>query len=486
MTERPPSSRRTGALPEMDAASAARSIDPGDTVAVSGFGSVGYPKAVPSALAAHWDGEPGLTLISGGSLGPEIDTEMLESGALAYRAPYQSRPASRKAINEGELRFEDRHVSAIGEEVLRRRYGNVDIAIVEAVAVGPDWLVPSTALGPTPSYVAAADRLIVELNRAQPLALGQLHDVYRRPLPPERKPLPLVEPGDRIGGPRITFDSDQLLAVVDTATPDTPYSFREPTAADEAIAAHMADLLSTELGVDPAFDDRVALQFGVGSLGNALMGALERVPFGSREVVYYGEVIQDGLLDLLDSGRLDSASAASLALSADGQTRLFDDIERYAASIVLRPSSISNSPALIRQLGVIAVNSALEVDLYGHVNSTHLAGSRIVNGVGGSGDFLRNAPLSIVTLGATAADGDISRIVPMVPHVDHTEHDVDVVITDEGVADLRGLAPAERAEALILNCAAPAYRESLGRYRETAAGSGHEPHDRSLALDWED
>ena len=248
----------------------------------------------------------------------------------------------------------------------------------------------------------------------------------------------------------------------------------------------MAALLAAELEADPAFDDRVALQFGVGSLGNALMGALEGVPFGSRELVYYGEVIQDGLLDLLDSGRLDSASAASLALSADGQTRLFEDIERYAESIVLRPSAISNSPALIRQLGVIAVNSALEVDLYGHVNSTHLAGSRIVNGIGGSGDFLRNAPLSIVTLGATAADGDISRIVPMVPHVDHTEHDVDVVITDEGVADLRGLAPAARAEALIANCAAPAYRAALERYRETAAGSGHEPHDRSRALDWQD
>ena len=486
MTGRAPANRRTGTLPEMDAASAARSIAPGATVVVSGFGSVGYPKAVPSELAANWGEEPGLTLISGGSLGPEIDTEMVQSGALAYRAPYQARPASRTAINEGTLNFEDRHVSAIGEEVIRGRYGSVDVAIVEAVAVGPDWLVPSTALGPTPSYVAAADRLIIELNRAQPLALGELHDVYHQPLPPERDPIPLVEPGDRIGEPWITFDPDQLVAVVDTATPDTPYSFREPTPADEAIATHMAELLATELEADPAFDDRVALQFGVGSLGNALMGALESVPFGSREVVYYGEVIQDGLLDLVDSGRLDIASAASLALSADGQTRLFDDIERYAASIVLRPSAISNSPALIRQLGVIAVNSALEVDLYGHVNSTHLAGSHIVNGVGGSGDFLRNAPLSIVTLGATAADGDISRIVPMVPHVDHTEHDVDVVITDEGVADLRGLAPAARAEALIANCAAPAYRAPLVRYCENAAGTGHEPHDRSLALDWED
>jgi succinyl-CoA:acetate CoA-transferase len=229
----------------------------------------------------------------------------------------------------------------------------------------------------------------------------------------------------------------------------------------------------------------VALQFGVGSLGNALMSALADVRFGSRELVYYGEVIQDGLLDLLDSGRLDSASAASLALSADGQTRLFDDIERYAESIVLRPSAISNSPALIRQLGVVAVNSALEVDLYGHVNSTHLAGSHIVNGIGGSGDYLRNAPLSIVTLGATAADGDISRIVPMVPHVDHTEHDVDVVITDEGIADLRGLAPAARADALINNCARPRYRGALELYRNESAGGGHEPHDRLAAADWQ-
>jgi succinyl-CoA:acetate CoA-transferase len=469
----------------MDAAIAARTIDPGATVVVSGFGSVGYPKAVPSALARDWGEAPGLTLVSGGSVGPEIDSAMVDAGALAHRAPYQAQPTSRAAIDAGELGFDDRHVSAIGEDVYRGHYGSVDVAIVEAVAVGPDWLVPSTALGPTPSYVAAADRLIVELNVAQPLALGQLHDVYRRPLPPARGPIPLVDPGERIGGPRIGFDAGKLRAVVDTSTPDTPYSFREPTATDQAIAGHLATLLETELGRNPALDERVALQFGVGSLGNALMGALETVPFGSRELVYYGEVIQDGLLDLLDSGRLDTASAASLALSTAGQERLFADIERYAEAVVLRPAAISNSPALIRQFGVIAVNSALEVDLYGHVNSTHLAGSRLVNGIGGSGDFLRNAPLSIVTLGATADDGAISRIVPMAAHVDHTEHDVDIVITEQGVADLRGLTPSARAETLLGNCAHPAFEPALRDYL-AAADAGHEPHDRSRALDWQD
>jgi len=192
----------------------------------------------------------------------------------------------------------------------------------------------------------------------------------------------------------------------------------------------------------------VRLQFGVGSLGNALMGVISKVDFGDRDLIYYGEVIQDGLLDLLDEGRLRSASATSLALSAAGQDRLFNHVDRYADDVVLRPADVSNSPVLIDRFGVVAVNSALEVDLYGHVNSTHVNGSRVLNGIGGSGDFTRNAPLSVIALSSTVS-GDISRIVPMVTHVDHTEHDVDVIVTEQGVADLRGTSPVERAERLV-------------------------------------
>jgi succinyl-CoA:acetate CoA-transferase len=267
---------------------------------------------------------------------------------------------------------------------------------------------------------------------------------------------------------------------------DDPYEFREPTETDRAIAANLADFLEREHATDPVVGVTPTLQFGVGSLGNALMGALadSALATGDNGLRYYGEVIQDGLLDLLDAGGLAVASATSLALSAAGQDRLFADPERYADDIVLRPSDVSNAPALIDRFGVVAVNSAIEVDLYGHVNSTHIGGSRLVSGVGGSVDFNRNAHLTVVATHATAGGGDISTVVPRVAHVDHTEHDVDAVVTEHGVADLRGLSPTERAECLV-DCAAPAFRSRLQGYLDEAReGGGHLPYDPEAALDW--
>jgi succinyl-CoA:acetate CoA-transferase len=112
-------------------------------------------------------------------------------------------------------------------------------------------------------------------------------------------------------------------------------------------------------------------------------------------------------------------------------------------------------------------------------------GSHLLNGIGGSGDFNRNSPLAITALPSTAKGGEISRVVPMVPHPDHTEHDIDVIITEQGVADLRGLAPRERADLLVEACAHPEVRPALRAYLERAEGSGgHVPHDLETAFDW--
>lgn len=479
--------RFDGDLPIVDAADAAALVGAEDTVVVSGFGSVGDPKAVPSALADRARGadDLALTVISGGTVGDPIDTELMGTGAIARRYPYQSRTTSRKAVNERRVAFHDAHISRLGEMVRLGDFGHVDTAIVEAVAVGPDWLVPSTSIGHTPSYVAAADRVIVEVNRAQPLELAALHDVYRPGLPPDRDPIPLSDPGERIGDPRVRFDPETLVAVVETDEPDTPYTFREPTADDLAIADHFAAFLAAEVRRNPAMAERVRLQFGVGSMGNALMGALASFDDGGRAIDYFGEVVQDGLLDLLADGTFDVASATSLALSTAGQERLFGDVETFAETVVLRPADVSNRAELIDRFGVVAVNSAVEVDLYGNVNSTHVGGTRLLSGIGGSGDFNRNGALAITALPSTAAGGDISRLVPAVTHADHTEHDVAVIVTEQGVADLRGLAPVERAEAIIESCAHPDYREPLREYLDAALeGEGHIPHDLSRAFDW--
>lgn len=476
--------RVNGDVPLTDPTTALSHI-PGDgTVAVSGFGSVGYPKELPLGIQES-DRQFQLTILSGGSLGAEIDEALVKRSLVKRRFPYQAQAESRQAVNGGLLHFHDLHVSHLGDMVTTNQLSRVTVALVEAVAVGTDWFIPTMSIGPTPSYVDAADRVIVELNESQPLALQDLHDVYQSAMPPNREPIPLTDPGGRIGGPKVEFDVEKLVAVVRSERSDSPYEFVSPTEANEAIAENLTSFLLEESDRNPALSKRITLQFGVGSLGNALMSAFKSVDFGDRDVVYYGEVIQDGLLDMIDSGKLESASAASLALSSEGQKQLLDDLDRYSDYIVLRPSNISNNPELISRFGVIGVNSALEVDLSGHANSTHINGTHIVNGIGGSGDYCRNSLISVIALGSTAENGDISRIVPMVPHVDHTEHDVSIVVTEQGLADLRGLDPRERAAELIENCAHPRYRDDLWAYLDRAEeGGGHIPHDLDTALDW--
>lgn len=478
--------RLAGDLPIVGVETAVEHIGDEATVLVSGFGSVGYPKAVPLALADS-DRDLSLTVVSSGSVGSEIDEALVEANAIERRYPYQARSAVRDTINDGIVAFNDRHIAGLGDEVQFGGLVAADVAVIEAVAVGEDWLIPSTSSGQTAAYVESTDQLIVEVNHAQPLALASFHDVYRPDLPPDRDPVPLSEPGERIGGPRIQFDSRKLIAVVETDRRDEPYEFRDPTDDDRAVAANLQSFLEREIERTPIYEESVRLQFGVGSLGNALMGAFAEADFGDRDLVYFGEVIQDGLLDLLDEGRLRSASATSLALSAEGQDRLFERADYYAEDVVVRPADVSNRPSLIDRFGVVAVNSALEVDIYGHVNSTHVNGSKVLNGIGGSGDFTRNAPLSVITLPSTAAGGDISRVVPMVPHTDHTEHDVDVIVTEHGVADIRGTSPRERARLIVGECTHPNYREQLRAYLDRATeGSGHIPHDFDSAFDWRD
>ncbi len=481
-----PDVRLGGDLPIATPEAAAELVPETATLLVSGFGGVGYPKLVPEALAAGDARE--LTVVSGGGVGDEIDRDLVDSGDMARRYPFVPNETAREAANEGRIEFHDRHISRLADEVrfggLRAGMRGETVAVVEAVAVGPDWLVPSTSIGHTPAYVGAADRIVVEVNRAQPVELARVHDVHVRDDPPNRGPIPLDDPLGETDGPAVRFDPEALAAVVETDRVDDPYEFRAVSATDEAIAANLGVFLEAELDRNPLFDRAANLQFGVGSLGNALMGALADVDFGDREVSYVGEVVQDGLLDMLDAGDLRGASATSLALSAEGQERFFEDVTRYAEDVVLRPADVSNAPELIDRFGVVGVNSAVEVDLYGNVNATHIGGTRVVNGIGGGGDFARNSRLGIIALPSTAVGGDVSRIVPLTSHVDHTEHDASVVVTEHGVADLRGRSPRERAAALV-EVADPSFRADLDAYRERAASDGgNTPHDLDTAFSW--
>ncbi|MFC4360338.1 acetyl-CoA hydrolase/transferase C-terminal domain-containing protein [Halobium salinum] len=490
MTRAPPEGgpverRLYGDLPLVDAADAAAGIAADATVLTSGFGSVGYPKAVPLALAED-DRDLELTVVHSGNVGEEIDVDLVESGAIARRFSYQFSSSARAASNRREIAFSDRDASSLGDEV---QYGGLvdpDVAVVEAVAVGEGWFVPSTSLGQVPAFVDAADELVVELNRTQPLELQALHDVYRPGKPPDREPIPLTDPGERIGTNHVSFDPGKLVGVVETDIADSTYTFRDPTDDDLAIATNLGSFLAAEMERSPVFDDAIHLQFGVGSLGNALMGELKELDFGGRDVVYFGELIQDGLLDMLDAGRLECASATSMALTEAGQERLFADVERYAEEVVLRPADVANHPGLIDQFGVVGVNSAIEFDIYGNVNSTHVGGTRMINGVGGSADFNRNSLVTVCALPSSLKGGDVSRVVPMTFHVDHTEHDVDVFVTEQGVADVRGLSPVERAELIIENCAHPSFADDLWAYLDDVREQdSHVPHDVERAAAWQ-
>jgi succinyl-CoA:acetate CoA-transferase len=225
------------------------------------------------------------------------------------------------------------------------------------------------------------------------------------------------------------------------------------------------------------------LQAGIGTIANAVMTGFIDSPFSG--LTMYSEVLQDSTFDLFDAGKLDFASGSSITLSPARAGDVFGNIGRYKDRLILRPQEISNHPEAIRRLGVIALNTALEADIYGNVNSTHVGGTHMMNGIGGSGDFARNAYLSIFATKSVAKDSRISSIVPMVTHVDHTEHDVDIIVTEVGLADLRGLAPRERAEVIIGNCVAEPYRGMLHEYvSEAARAGGQTPHVLEKAFSW--
>ena len=222
------------------------------------------------------------------------------------------------------------------------------------------------------------------------------------------------------------------------------------------------------------------IQSGVGNVANAVLGELgENKHIPPFEM--YTEVIQDSVIGLMKEGRIKFASGCSLTIGADKLQDIIDHMDFFRDKIVLRPQEISNNPEVARRMGLITINTALEADIYGNINSTHVCGTKMMNGIGGSGDFTRNAYISIYTTPSTAKGGAISSIVPMVSHVDHSEHSVKVLITEHGIADLRGKSPVQRAQEIINNCVDPAYRPMMQEYLSKTK-LAHTQHNLGLAF----
>jgi succinyl-CoA:acetate CoA-transferase len=477
----------------MSAAAAAALIRPATTVAMSGFTGAGYPKAVPQALAARMEqahaagDEFRVRVLTGASTAPELDGALAKVHGIELRLPYQSDPTVRARINAGQMEYIDIHLSHVAQHTWFGFFGDIDIAVVEVAGILEDGrLVPSSSVGNNKTWLEQADRVILEVNRWQPAALEGMHDIYYgTALPPHRLPIPLLQPDDRIGECYLRCDPDKVVAVVETDAPDRNSPFAAPDATSQRIAAHLLEFLAHEIQRGRLTPQLLPLQSGVGNIANAVLAGL--AGGGYRNLTAYTEVIQDGMLGLLKQGVLRMASATSFSLSPVGIAEFMADVDFYRERIVLRPQEISNHPELIRRLGCIALNGMLEADLYGNVNSTHIAGSAIMNGIGGSGDFARNGYLSVFMAPSTTKGGAVSAIVPMVSHVDHTEHDVMVVVTEQGLADLRGMSPKQRAQVVIDRCVHPDYRPLLQDYFDRACRESygkHTPHLLGEALAW--
>ncbi len=474
-------------FPRLNAAEAAALIQNEQTLAFSGFTPAGAPKDIPKAIAARATEEKKagrpfrVGVITGASTGHSLDGSLALADAISFRTPYQNDPDLRKSINSGRTKFFDMHLSQLPQAVRCGFLGHVHWAIIEASDVSPTGEITLTsAVGSAPTFCRMADKILIELNRFHPRELRGFHDNYEPADPPHRQPLPIIRPNDRIGSLTVDVDPRKIVGIVETDAPDEVGAFAAIAPTTLRIGENVANFLAEELECGHIPSPFLPIQSGVGDTANAVLKAMGDHPKIPRFDMYT-EVIQDAVIALVKQDKVRFASGCSLTVSNPVLKDIYSNLDFFRPKLLLRPQEISNSPEIIRRLGIISINTAIEVDISGNVNSTHVLGRSMMNGIGGSGDFARNAFLSVFTCPSPAKGGKISTIVPLVSHLDSSEHSVQIVITEQGVADLRGKCPAERAKAIIENCAHPEYRPILRDY-VALAGHVHSPQTLKSAF----
>jgi acyl-CoA hydrolase len=259
------------------------------------------------------------------------------------------------------------------------------------------------------------------------------------------------------------IDGDRLHVLVRADTPLLEVPPAVPSDASATIGRHIANLV----------EDGATIQIGIGAIPDAALRAFA----GKRRLGLHSGVIGDGVIELIESGVIDNRSKTidpglTVTMALHGSRRLNAFADRNA-SLRVRSPRYTHDPSVLAGLDrLVAINSALEVDLTGQANAETALG-RQIGTVGGAIDFARAAMRSrngrsIVAMPATAAGGRASRIVPKLSDgvVTTARSDADVVITEYGIASLRGRTLGERARALAA-IAAPEFRNSL---LEAAAG----------------
>ncbi|MDE7115940.1 MAG: acetyl-CoA hydrolase, partial [Muribaculaceae bacterium] len=288
------------------------------------------------------------------------------------------------------------------------------------------------------------------------------------------------KPSDRIGSTVLKIDPKKIIGVVPSNASESIKPFTAPDEVSQRISENICHFLASQLREGRIPKEFLPIQSGVGNVANAVLYGLGENP-EIPQFEMYTEVIQDAVMHLMEQGRCKFASTCALTFSDDAMLHFMDNIDFFRDKVLMRPGEISNSPEVVRRLGLIAMNTALEADIFGNVNSTHVLGTKMMNGIGGSADFCRNAYLSIFSCPSIQKGGKISTIVPMVSHLDHSEHSVKILATEQGVADLRGKDPRQRAETIIENCVHPMYKELMWDYLKLSKG-GHTPHTLKAAF----
>lgn len=465
----------------------------------SGFTSVGYPKQIPVELCnmaqeqGFNQGQVGYVLHVGASTGPEFDSNMAKNNLISRRYPYQLGKEIQGAINADKIQFADQHLSSYVDRLAMGYYSTkthkgtdkpIDVAVIEATEITPEgYIIPGLSVGASPEIAHSADKIIIELNTLLPSCKG-LHDITEWQRPGQRQPYNITNISDRIGNPYIKIDPSRVVAVIESRSPDNTTDAQDGDDTSGLIANHIVEFFKHEVAMGRMPKNLYNLQSGIGNIANKVIGGIKDGDF--ENVGVWTEVLQDTFLDFFEGGKLNMATSTSIKLSPKGFERMFANFDFYKSKIILRNQAVSNAPELVQRLGLVAMNTPVEVDIYGHANSTHV-GSRMISGLGGSNDFLRNAAYSIMHCPATRPTKTdphgISSIVPKVTHVDQTEHDLQQLCTQFGIADLRGLSPKERSKEIIDKCAHPIYRDQLHDYTKFAyainkdAKSGlHTPH----------
>lgn len=461
---------------------AAALIQPGMTVVFSGYTSSGYPKAIPQALVQrHKNGENlDLNVITGSALG-QVD-ELL-ADAISRRIPLQESKTYAKQANTGNTHYVEQQLCRMVRLLKSGKLGHIDVAVIEVSEIYEDG---SVSLGPciglAPLFVQLADHIILERNTAIPAALTKTHDIFVPGSAPDRVPIPFTKVNERVGSPYVQIPPDKIRYIVDCDIPPVSTPIPIPSVDILRTTNNLMAFLHKEYPIGG--DKKIPpIQTGFGQLAVAIADALRNSDY--RDLELFSGAIHEPHMEMLAEGTVKAATATSIQFTAR-TCELFDTIPDLSQKLVLRNLDVINEAETVCRFGILALNSCIEADIYGNVNSSHIGGTRVVNGIGGGANFAQNAGLSVMLIPSTTKNGNISTIVPMVSHVDITEHDIDVIITDQGYADLRGLDERERAEVVIENCAHPTYRPLLWEYleRATTVYGGHHPQDMAEAAKW--